>query len=46
MPDTTSYLILGMSTALGILGLYVLSVYLRFISARKDMTLIEQLQND
>ncbi len=46
MPDTTSYLILGLAAAFGVLGLYVLTIYLRFMSAHKDMALIKQLQDD
>jgi hypothetical protein len=36
MPDTTSYLHLGLAVIAGIVGLYIVSLVLRFLLARKD----------
>lgn len=46
MPDTTSYLYLGLGVVGAIVGLYIISLYLRFANARKDVELLESLQEE
>lgn len=46
MPETTSYLILGLIVSLGTMALYGASLWLRYTSATKDSVLIEQLLQD
>lgn len=46
MPDTTSYLYLGLTVVTVILGGYIGSVIIRFRSAFKDVQLLEQLAED
>lgn len=43
MPETTSYLALGLVVVFGILGVYISSLALRLKNARKDETLIHNL---
>lgn len=46
MPDTTSYLILGLVAFTVIFGGFVLSLLVRFNNARKDITTLETLAKD
>lgn len=46
MPDTTSYLILGLVVFAIILSGFLLSLVVRFNNARKDIANIEALANE
>lgn len=45
-PETTSFLIMGLIISLGIMGLYVVSLWARFRSAGKDMAMLAELGED
>lgn len=44
MPETTNYLILGLIVFFGVLGVYTLSLFVRFSQARKDIQLLRELR--
>ena len=43
MPDTNQYLVLGLIAFFTIIGLYLLSLYLRYGNASKDIRLLQSL---
>jgi hypothetical protein len=45
-PDTTAYLLLGLGVTFGALGLFVLSMWARMRSARRDFDTIHQISHD
>jgi hypothetical protein len=42
--DTVSYMILGFAVILGTIGLYVISLIVRWRAARRDQAMLEELQ--
>jgi hypothetical protein len=44
MPETTSYLILGLIVFFGVLGFYALSLLMRFSQARKDIRVLQEIR--
>jgi hypothetical protein len=46
MPNTDTYLALGLLVIAVVLGGYVLGLALRFSNARKDVRVLEQLKED
>ena len=46
MPDTLSYLLMGLVAIFGISGLYVVSLIARHRSLEKDLQVIEKLKED
>lgn len=46
MPDTNNYLMLGLVVVFGLLGLYLLSLVLRFSNAKKDIELLQDLSKN
>lgn len=46
MPETTNFLILGLTVSLGTLGLYVFSLYWRFINVRRDRATLTALAEE
>lgn len=43
VPDTSQYFIAGHAVAFVVLGLYVLSLWLRYRSLRKDVETLQEL---
>ena len=44
-PDTSGYMIAGYTIAFLVMGVYVLSLYLRNRNLRQDMTMLEEMEN-
>jgi hypothetical protein len=42
-PDTINYMILGYAVILGAIGLYVLSLWIRFRNGRRDLEALKEL---
>lgn len=42
--DTTSYMVLGFAVILGTIGLYILSLWLRFRRTRQDLALLSEMK--
>ena len=42
-PDTLNYLVLGYAVILGAIGVYLLSLWIRFRNGRRDMAELEDL---
>ncbi len=45
-PDTTGYLIAGYAAIFGLMGLFLLSLILRWRNLKKDLVLLDELEND
>ena len=43
IPDTSAYMIAGYAIAFIVMGLYVLSLYLRNRNLKQDLTMLEEL---
>jgi hypothetical protein len=43
--DTISYMILGFAVILGTIGLYVISLIVRWRAALRDLAMLKELQN-
>jgi hypothetical protein len=46
MPDTASYLYLGLAVVVVIMGGYSLSLFLRFRGVEQDLQVIDQLKDE
>ncbi len=46
IPDTVSYMYLGLGVVFGILGLYLVSLWGRFYNKVKTLHTLEQLEQD
>jgi len=46
MPDTLSFLVLGLTLALSLLALYVVTLFIRRHNALKDIRLYQQLLDE
>jgi len=44
-PDTSGYMIAGYAITFIVMGLYVLSLYLRSRNLRQDMTMLEEMED-
>ena len=44
-PDTLSYMILGYTVAFIVMGLYVLSLYIRGRNLRQDISMLEEMED-
>ena len=44
MPDTSSYMIAGFGITFAVMGIYVLSMYLRNKNLKRDAEMLESLQ--
>ena len=45
-PDTSSYMIAGYAIAFTVMGLYVLSMYLRNASLKRDLEMLESIEKE
>lgn len=45
-PDTTAYLLLGLGVVFGALGLFILSLWARTRSARRDFEAVHPISDD
>ena len=43
IPDTSEYMILGYSVSFLVIGLYVLSLYIRTRNLKRDLSLLEEM---
>lgn len=43
--DTVNYMILGFAVILGVIGLYGISLWVRFRNARRDLQMLEELDS-
>lgn len=44
--DTVSYMILGYTVILGAMGLYILSLWIRFRNARRDLEMLTEIDRE
>ena len=45
-PDTSGYMIAGYAVAFIVMGLYVLSIYLRNRNLNQDLTMLEEMDKE
>ena len=45
-PETTDYMILGYAVIFGIMGLHILSMYLRYRNLNLDLELLEDMEKE
>ena len=45
IPDTSEYMILGYTVSFLVIGLYVLSLYIRTRNLKRDMTTLEEMDD-
>ena len=44
--DTWNYFLMGYAVCFGVLGLYILSYFVRFRNLRSELALLEELENE